>query len=203
MGILTAIQETTVATWVRESPSLFGFTGILFLHAVGLAFAVGVSAAIDLRILGVAPRLPLAPMEKLFPVIWVGFWINALSGVPLLMANAEHDLINPTFYAKMLFIALAVVSVRKVRRHVFRDLVAQPVLAYGEGRRDNPIHHGTPLGGRGTFETTAAAVLNGTEEIVPPRAKFFAVVSLFLWAAAIVAGRLCEYPELLGLDYLR
>ena len=164
MEVLVSIHDSAFSTWVRESTSLFAFTGVLFFHAVGLAFAVGVSAAIDLRILGVAPRLPLAPMEKLFPVIWVGFWINALSGVPLLVANATQDLINPVFYAKMLFIALAVVSVRLLKNQVF----------------------GNPA----SLDTNP----------VPQKGRSLAVASLAFWAGAIVAGRLCEYPFLFGLD---
>jgi hypothetical protein len=218
MEILTAIHDTGFATWVRESPSLFAFTGILFLHAVGLAFAVGVSAAIDLRILGVAPNLPLAPMEKLFPVIWVGFWINVLSGVPLLMANAEQDLINLTFYAKMLFIALAVVSVRMVRHQVFGDMATQPAVpTLVRSTADDPMLRSAPLRSRANPDLTAVAVLDPPVEILdatpaptyslpaslPRRARILAAASLFLWAAAIVAGRLCEYPSLLGLDYLR
>jgi hypothetical protein len=119
MEVLVSIHDSGFGTWVRESVSLFAFTGFIFLHAVGLAFAVGLSAAIDLRVLGFAPRLPLAPMEKLFPIIWIGFWVNVLSGVPLLIANATQDLINPVFYAKLLFVALAVVSVRLVKNQVF------------------------------------------------------------------------------------
>lgn len=214
MEILAAIHDTAFSTWVRESNSLFAFTGLLFLHAVGLAFAVGVSAVIGLRILGVAPRLPLAPMEKLFPVIWVGFWINALSGVPILMANADQDLINPVFYAKMLFIALAVVSVRQVKSQVFRDAASlETTPVERRETRGNPVRHAEAFRGRANLDMTPVAILDPPVAVpdatpvqtipLPTKAKILAAASLAFWSGAIVAGRLTEYPSLFRLDYLR
>ena len=166
MEFLSAIQDTALASWVRESTSLFAYTGMLFVHAVGLAICAGVSAAVALRILGVGSSIPLAPMERLFPVIWTGVWMNVLSGVPLVMSNATKDLINPTFYAKMLFILVAVIYVRRVRHQVFLAAPGGTVTeASDDGRR-------------------------------------LARVMFAMWTGAIIAGRLCEYPQLLGLDYV-
>jgi hypothetical protein len=139
---------------------------MLFVHAVGLAVCAGMSAAVGLRILGVGASIPLAPLERLFPVIWTGVWMNVLSGVPLVMSNATKDLINPTFYAKMLFILIAVIYVRRVRHQVF-------------------------LGAPGGTVIEASVAGQG-----------LAKVMLAMWAGAIVAGRLCEYPQLLGLEYV-
>jgi hypothetical protein len=55
---------------------------VLSLHAMGLAVVVGFSSAIALRLLGVARSIPLAPLGGLFPVMYAGFWVNALSGLP-------------------------------------------------------------------------------------------------------------------------
>jgi hypothetical protein len=79
---------------------------------------VGISAAIALRILGFAPGLPLSVLEKFFPVLWAGFWINAATGTLLLMGDATTKLINPDFYAKLVFIALAVVTLYRIRARV-------------------------------------------------------------------------------------
>jgi hypothetical protein len=106
---------------VRESPSVFAFAGILLLHTIGMGVIVGVAAGIDLRILGVAPALRLAPLEKYMPILWFGFWMNAATGTMLLMADASSKLTNPDFYFKMLFIALSLVNLRMIKTHVFRD----------------------------------------------------------------------------------
>ena len=85
---LTALEQTGLATWVRESNSLWAYPTVLTLHTVGLGVLVGANWALDFRLLGVAPRVPLAPLRRLFPLMWFGFWINAVTGVLLLMADA-------------------------------------------------------------------------------------------------------------------
>jgi hypothetical protein len=108
LQLLEAIQNSAFATFIRESPSLFAYTFVLSLHAMGLAIVVGFSAAIALRLLGLAPTIPLAPVGRLFPVMYVGFWINALSGLALLAASATTMLANPMFYAKLVSRAAAI-----------------------------------------------------------------------------------------------
>jgi hypothetical protein len=119
MEFLASIENTAFASWVRESSSLWAYPAILFLHTVGLGFLVGLSAAIDFRILGFARRLPLAPMVKFYRVMWIAFWINALSGSALLAADATTKFTNPVFYFKLGFIALAVANMILIRRRVF------------------------------------------------------------------------------------
>ena len=106
---------------MREAPTIWAYATILFLHTVGLGFVVGVNVAIDLRILGVARQMPLAPMRKLFPWMWAGFIVNALSGVALLIADATTKLANPVFLVKMTFIALGVVNMAWSKRKLFDD----------------------------------------------------------------------------------
>ena len=118
MDLLTWLEENALSTGVRES--LLLYPTILALHSVGMAFLVGLSAAIDLRILGCAPRLPLAPMERFFPVMWLGFWVNALTGLVLLAAAATKHLTDPVMYVKLLLVALAVVILRVLQTQVFR-----------------------------------------------------------------------------------
>jgi hypothetical protein len=120
-GILKQIENTPPAKWIRESPSLFAFAGILLMHTVGMALVVGVNAGIDLRILGLARDLPLAPLAKFFPVLWFGFFINAFTGVLLLYADLSTKLINPDFWVKLVFIALALITLKRLRRSVFSD----------------------------------------------------------------------------------
>lgn len=121
MEFLARIEATTFATWVREAPTLWAYPTVLFLHTVGLGFFVGANVAIDLRLLGVARHLPLAPLEKLFPVMWAGFWINAASGTALLMADATTKLTNPVFAIKMVFVMLGVVNMAWLKRQLFRN----------------------------------------------------------------------------------
>jgi hypothetical protein len=121
LQLLEAIENAAFPTWIRESPSIYAYTLALSLHAMGLAVVVGLSSVIALRLLGFAPRIPLAPAVKLFPFMYVGFWVNALSGLALLAANATGMLTNPLFYAKLVFIVGGVLVMRLLRNRVFGD----------------------------------------------------------------------------------
>jgi hypothetical protein len=118
---LQQIEQSSFPSWIRESPSVFAFPVILLLHTIGMGVIVGVSAGIDLRILGLAPAIRIAPLEKYLPILWIGFWVNAVTGTLLLSADASMKLTNPDFWAKMLFIALAIINLRLLKTHVFRD----------------------------------------------------------------------------------
>ena len=61
---LAWLEGTALSQWVVGSDSIFAFPGILCLHAIGMGLAVGTSAALDLRILGVGRGIPLAEMRR-------------------------------------------------------------------------------------------------------------------------------------------
>jgi purine-cytosine permease-like protein len=102
------LEQTSVSTTLRDSPNIFLYPTILAFHTLGLAFFVGISSAIALRILGAAPSLPLTPFRKLYPVMWLGFFFNAVSGVLLLVIEPTKFLTMVDFYIKLLVIAGAV-----------------------------------------------------------------------------------------------
>jgi hypothetical protein len=112
---LDTIQAGSVSTWVRESGSLWAYPTVLFLHTVGMAIVVGLNVAVDLRVLGAARRIPLAPLRKFFPLMWAGFGISAVSGLALFAASATTTAANRTFWVKMTCIALALGVMRAMR----------------------------------------------------------------------------------------
>jgi hypothetical protein len=118
---LAWLEATPLHDWIVGSPSLFAFPGILALHAIGMGFAAGLSTAIDLRILGVAPRVPLEEMRRLLPILWAGFWLNAASGVLLLIGYPTKALTNPVFYLKLTLIGIAMVLVKRISRQLTGD----------------------------------------------------------------------------------
>lgn len=152
---LTALEGTQFATWVRESNSIWAYPTVLTLHTVGLGVLVGANWALDLRLLGVAPRVPLAPLRQLFPIMWFGFWLNAVTGVMLFAADASTKGATRLFVVKLGLVLLAVIVVKFTDRSVF-----------------------------GTDPEDARVTGTG---------KMLAVASLFLWAAAILAGRYMAY----------
>jgi hypothetical protein len=117
--IVEAVADSAVATWIRESPSIFAYTLVLAVHVMGLATVIGLSAAIALRLLGFASDVPLGALRRYFLLIYVGFWCNAVSGLGLLAAGATTMLASPVFYVKLGFIAIGVVVMRALRSRVF------------------------------------------------------------------------------------
>jgi hypothetical protein len=113
------LESTALSQWVVGSPSMFAFPGILTLHAIGMGFAVGICLALDLRILGVAPGIALTEMRRFVPIVWVAFWLNAISGVLLLIGYPTKALTNPVFYLKLLLIGVALVLFKRIGRRVF------------------------------------------------------------------------------------
>lgn len=118
MAFTAWIETTALSTWMRESPSLLAFPFVLIVHAWGMGFLAGANAAVDLRILGFAPRVPLNAMAKFYPVMWFGFVINLISGVLLLIAYPTKALTNLDFYLKLTCIAVGMILMGWLRSHV-------------------------------------------------------------------------------------
>ena len=112
-----ALEHTDLSLWVRGE-SLLAFPLILTVHTIGMGFLAGTGAAIDLRILGFAKRVPLPALAKFYPVLWLALAANFVSGVLLFIAYPYKAFTNPVFYVKLSFIALAVVLMVKIRRDV-------------------------------------------------------------------------------------
>ena len=119
MDFLTALEQLRFSIWVRESGSIWAFPTFLFLHTLGMSMVAGGNAAIDLVLLGFWPKTPVKPLDRLFPLIWWGFWINAATGTVLLIADATTKLTNWDFGVKMLFVFAGVTVLYVMRRRVF------------------------------------------------------------------------------------
>jgi hypothetical protein len=112
--VFSAIEATALSTWLRED--IWAFPIVLIFHTVGLALLVGPNIAVDTRILGLARGVPLASLERYFVIAWLGFWLNAASGVLLLVSYPTKALTNPLFYGKLALIAAAMVMMQTIRR---------------------------------------------------------------------------------------
>jgi hypothetical protein len=65
--------------------------------------------------------VPVKPLERLYPVMWLGFSISALTGVILTVIDATTKLYNPDFWLKMIFVFTAVGILYVMRKSVFAD----------------------------------------------------------------------------------
>ncbi len=116
------VENSVLSSWIRGESveSVFVFPVVITLHTLGMGILAGGSAAIDLRILGFAPRIPLALMGRFLPLLWLAFAVNAVSGIMLLIAYPTKALTNPVFYAKLCLIALALWLVHRIGAVVLR-----------------------------------------------------------------------------------
>jgi hypothetical protein len=119
-GFFILLEASGLSTWVRESESMLAFPGIIALHAIGMGLLVGANAATDFRILGFAAGVPISSLERLVPVMRFGFWLNAISGLLLLLAYPTKALTNPVFYTKLLLITAAMIDLFLVRKEVLQ-----------------------------------------------------------------------------------
>ena len=117
--VLASLQQSGFAIWLRESESIWALPTILTLHTLGLGVLVGPSWAFDLRVLGIARSIPLAPLQSLFRVMWIGFWINFFTGAMLFAADATRKGTSTLFLTKMLFVVIGVVTLVLLKRHVY------------------------------------------------------------------------------------
>ena len=121
MSFLLWLESTSIGTFVREGQSLLAYPTFTVVHTVGLSIVVGVSGVMAARLAGLAPTMPLAPLRRLFPIIWFGFGLNLLSGGGLAMASATRTVPNNYFLAKIFAVIVAVVILRVLQVRVFRD----------------------------------------------------------------------------------
>ena len=135
MNFLSRLEQMKFSIWVLQSGSVWAYPTILTLHTIGMMMVAGIAGIISLRLLGVAPTVPIKPLERLYPLAWWGFWINAITGTTLLIADATTKLTNTDFYVKMVFVFAGVALLQITRRKVFGspELDRAPVPGSAKG----------------------------------------------------------------------
>jgi len=103
---LAKLQETEVATAIRESGSLFPW--VEAFHVLAVTIVVGTIGMLDLRLLGWAfgDRSIERVMRDVMPSTWGGFAVSVLSGLLLFSSNAVTYAHNRFFQTKMVELAL-------------------------------------------------------------------------------------------------
>lgn len=127
MELLLWLENTSLFIWIRESNSILAYPTILFLHTLGLATVAGLSAFLNLRVLGFAPSVPLSTLKPFIRGIWVAFAVTAGSGTLLLLANVSSRVTGATglvFFVKLVFVALAIVTLQMLTKQVFNNPAA-------------------------------------------------------------------------------
>lgn len=153
------LERSWIATWVAES--LWGYPIMLACHAVGLAVVVGIFSMRDMRLLGLFPGLQPAAFLPLSKIAWIGFIINALSGIALFTSQAVTFVNSTPFLLKIGFIVAGMALAGVIQSRLRGELA-----------------------------------LSDGDAVISESTRLIALISLSLWLAAIIAGRLVAYVDL-------
>ena len=127
------------------------------LHFVGLALLIGTVGILDLRMLGFAKQIPIAPLHRLVPWAMAGFAINLVTGVLAFTGMDQYYTYDWAFWLKMLAIMLLGLNVaafyltgafesverpgtgrrRAASRQIYRRDLSVPVVC---GHYFGPVH---------------------------------------------------------------
>ena len=99
------LENTPLDQLLDSMPGLGPF--LTAAHFFGFFLVIGTTVAVDLRILGLAPRRQSASelAEQLFPWTWTGLGLVFLTGFLMFVQDATTFL-NSSFFLQKLFVAL-------------------------------------------------------------------------------------------------
>ena len=124
------MQSSSLGHFMRESgPWTYAIVNLA--HVLGISTLFGSILVLDLRLVGIGRRLPLAAVSSaVVPVATAGFLIAATTGVGLLATKATEYVGNPFLLIKFPAIALGLLNVGVLkstsawRAHQLRELTA-------------------------------------------------------------------------------
>ena len=103
--------------WIANTPISNAMRDIFWLwpvmenlHFLGLSVMFGALLAIDLRVIGLAPAIPMRGVMKLIPLVLMAFAVNLLTGIAFIAADPYRYFFNLSFQWKMGLIAIAGVN---------------------------------------------------------------------------------------------
>jgi hypothetical protein len=124
------LEESFLGHLMRDT-GLWTYAFVNLLHIVGIAILFGSILILDLRLLGLWPRVPLDALSvPVVPLAGIGFAVAVTTGVLLLATKATEYFGNPFLYIKIPVIALGGLNILLThhsaawKAHRIRDLSA-------------------------------------------------------------------------------
>ena len=129
--LLAALEHNPVAEALRLWRWAYPLASAA--HVLGIALLFGAIVPLDLRLLGLRPRLPVADLARaLVPVAACGVALALSSGLLLFLVEPARYALTGLFQLKLALIALALLNILAVHRsRAWRRLTA--------GERDRTI----------------------------------------------------------------
>lgn len=137
------------------------------VHFFGMAALIGTVGAVDLRVLGIVKGFPIRALERFLPLGVIGFFLNITTGFIFVAGNPVG---GPQEYLTNLSFLI------KMTLIFIAFLNAVAFYALGIARRAEAV---------------------GLDGAAPLDAKIIAGLSLLIWFAVIMFGRLIMYNDTL------
>ncbi|OWU69281.1 hypothetical protein ATO2_09485 [Roseovarius sp. 22II1-1F6A] len=118
--VIETLNATALSSFIMGNA--WFFPTLEMLHFFGLCLLFGSLLIVDLRVIGLAPRVPLSRVEIFVRVTLVGFAINIATGTLFVIGDSDRYLVNIAFWLKMGVIVLAGLNtawfVRRIRPQI-------------------------------------------------------------------------------------
>ena len=115
------LEHSSLAVYIRQSPLLF--PAIEIVHIAGFIVLVGSAFLFDLRLLGVAKKLPVKDVaDYVLPWSRRSLIVVVPSGLLLFISQAEALSTNGVFGLKLILIFLAFTNAGIFHRFTFRSV---------------------------------------------------------------------------------
>ncbi len=133
--VLAWIELSALGVFMRQTgPWTYGIVNLV--HILGVATLFGAILILDLHLIGLWRRAPLAALARtVVPIGKAGFAVAAVSGICLLSSNATEYTNNPFFLIKFPAIALGLINVWLIGRTAGWRARGERDLSRTEGRQ--------------------------------------------------------------------
>ena len=109
-ALLTWLEGSPLGYAIRHS-SVWLYGSINLAHILGVATLFGSILVMDLRLMGVAPRIPIGPLSRvIMPTTVLGFLTAASAGICMLATNGTDYVGNPFLPIKFSAIGIGLLN---------------------------------------------------------------------------------------------
>jgi hypothetical protein len=118
LAVFQAIENNAIGAAIRNSTWLFPV--VESIHLLGLALLGGAVLMVDMRLLGLGLRAqPISQLSRdARPWLILGLLVSLPTGFLLFMSEAVKCYYHGAFWAKMIFLALALLFTFTIKRRV-------------------------------------------------------------------------------------
>lgn len=107
-SLIVYLKGTALSKWVAHNGWVWPIAETW--HFMGLTLLIGIIAPLDLRLMGLMKRVPIAALKTLVPWAVAGFVACLVTGAIFFTAEPEQYVRNESWWLKVLFLVIAGVN---------------------------------------------------------------------------------------------